>query len=141
MSLVLTEPKSLCEYDAHHLNEQENIAKNDKNADDDGDLIFGALDDDHNPSIDEEIHLRSNDKRKHSSTNTVDSELDSVLPIVEGDRSIASVNQRQSLTKEQIAEQFIKMANFSAKHRRSKVGLSSHWKDAARKAGNRVDPW
>lgn len=45
------------------------------------------------------------------------------------------------LTKEQIVEQFIGLANIRAKHRRSTVGLTGHWKDAAKKVGNLVDPW
>lgn len=52
-----------------------------------------------------------------------------------------STNTNSLLTKTQIVEQFIGLANNRAKHRRSTLGLQGHWKDAAKKAGNLVDPW
>ena len=41
MAPVLNVPKSIREDDIHHSNEQEKVHKNEKNGDDDGDLIFG----------------------------------------------------------------------------------------------------
>ena len=97
------------------LNIQESIRE-----DDDSDLLFGSLEDERSPSIEEEIHLRS---------------------VSDPKRSLIGVHRQTSLTKEQIVEQFIGTANIRAKFRRCTVGLTGHWKDAAKKAGDLVDPW
>ena len=119
-------PESIHKDDKDHFKEREKVQPNVANQDDDSDseLLFGALDDERYPSMDEGIDLRSND-----------------APLTENDRSFKSTNERKSMTKEQIVGQFIGMANFRARYRRSSSGLSVHWKDAVKKAGNLIDPW
>lgn len=56
-------------------------------------------------------------------------------------RSSIDVHRQTSLTKEQIVEKFIGIANIRAKYRSSKVGSTDYWKGAARKTSDLVDPW
>ena len=113
--------------------EEKHTSKNTQGKDDESDLVFGSLE--------EETNDHSNEKHQLSLTNTVDSPCDSLLSIARSDQESTLTHEEKQRSREKIAEQFIKMANSRAKHRQSKPGSSGHWKNAAKKAGDIVDPW
>lgn len=94
--------------------------REDVNEEEDSVLLFGSLEDEQSVSIDEGINRPS---------------------VLDAKRSLLGVQRQTSLTKEQIVEQFIGTANIRAKFRRCTIGLTGQWKDAAKKAGDIVDPW
>jgi hypothetical protein len=133
--------ESIREDDANQVN----------NGNEDDDLIFGALDNEKSPSIDErEIHLRFENERTKkrertsSSISIADDEWENILPITESDGLSTSINHLQSIHEKSSPEQIIGMSNFRAKHRlrrRSKTNTLVRWKDAVKKVVQLKDPW
>jgi hypothetical protein len=141
MEFILNIPKSIREDDINHPN----------NSEEDDDLIFGALDNEKSPSIDErDIHYPSENERTKkrertsSSISTTDGEWENILPITESDGLLSSTNHLESINEKSSTEQIIGMSNFRAKHRlrrRSKSNTLVRWKDAVKKVVQLKDPW
>lgn len=105
-------------------------------ADEDDDLIFGALDDENVPK---------NHSPKVECTqpcmSTGDDEWENIRPIIESDRPS---NDLQPSSEKNSSEQIIGMSNFRAKHRlrhHVKANTLVRWKAMMKKAVHLKDPW
>ncbi|CAF2150474.1 unnamed protein product [Rotaria magnacalcarata] len=154
MAPILNVPRSIREDDTVRCSDHRQYRN-----DEDDDLIFGALDDDHSskekldqisPSTDEGIGLQldvertKKRERTPSSMSTIDDDWENMLPITEGDGVFSFVNQLQSITEKRSYENTVGMSNFHAKHRlirRAKSQTLVRWKEAARKVIKLKDPW
>ncbi|CAF1397972.1 unnamed protein product [Rotaria sordida] len=154
MAPILNVPKSIREDDTICCNKQEHVKhKERENKEDNGDLIFGAIDDEKpsreklnekSSSIDEGIHLPIDGECTTSSISTVDDECDNILPITEGDRLFNLVVHLKSISGKNSNEQNVGMSNFRVKHRlhrHSKTNTLGHWKEAMKKTFHLKDPW